>query len=816
MNGLKTNQRLELAYSYLMYTGENVFLTGKAGTGKTTFLKQLRQLSPKRMVVAAPTGVAAINAGGVTLHSLFQLSFGPQIPGQYKPSNQFTRTKLDLIRSIDLLVIDEISMVRADLLDAVDGVLRRIRRNSKPFGGVQLLLIGDMQQLAPVVTRQEESILKDYYSTFYFFGSLAWQKTKYVGIELNEIFRQTDNEYVSILNAIRDGSATMETVNNLNKRYIPCYVPPDEDNVITLVTHNAMAEKINSSHMAALPGEEKTFTAEIKGDFPESSYPAEKNLVLKIGAAVMFIKNDPSYQKLFFNGKIGRITSFDDDGVVVKCNNDDNEIHVTPLPWENKKYTIDDNTKEITENTVGTFTQLPLRTAWAVTIHKSQGLTFDKMMLDVSRSFTHGQAYVALSRCRTLDGLVLLQPFSASDIICDPTIRQFSQTVEQNVPSMENLVDDKRNYFFSCIDDLFNFNILYSEIQHLVRKFAEAKTAAGNIEIFNNTDSKIYQEMIAVAEKFSNTIKNNFSKCSDPENEPTLNSRITKGCEYFLSKLSEIVENPTTHFIFDCDDKEKKKNITEAVENLKTEYNFRVNCLSANKAGFNIKNYLSTKAKLKLSQSQTNTKQTHRTASNAVDTKTSSQNSGLFTLLNNWRQKRAGELGIEPKEIVKTTVLKQIADSAAQSYLEISKIKGMGAAKTKKLIPEILELILNYRKDNGMTADFSELKTARYESLSSQEQSLYLFSKVGLTLEEIVKKRKIALTTVINHLIKYVATGEVPATKLIDSQRLEEIKKFIVEHQNINSLTEVYEGLNQKYTYDEIRVAKADIDFEKL
>lgn len=814
MSGLKTNQRLELAYNYLMYTGENVFLTGKAGTGKTTFLKQLREISPKRMVVAAPTGVAAINAGGVTLHSLFQLSFGPQIPGQYKPSNQFTRTKLDLIRSIDLLVIDEISMVRADLLDAVDATLKRIRHNKLPFGGVQLLLIGDMQQLAPVVTRNEEAVLQQYYSTYYFFGSIAWQNTKYVGIELNEIFRQTDNTYISILNAIREGNATPQTVENLNKRYIPNYVPPKDDDIITLVTHNNMADRINSSHLAALPGEEKIFTAEIKGDFPETSYPVDKNLVLKIGATVMFIKNDTSYQKLFFNGKIGRITGFDDEGVIIKCKDDANSIHVEPMAWENKRYTIDENTKEIKEKTIGTFSQLPLRTAWAVTIHKSQGLTFNRMMLDTSNSFTHGQAYVALSRCRTLEGLILLQPFSLSDIICDPTIKQFSQNVEQNIPDNKKLVADRRNYFFDCIADLFNFKILFSEVSNLVRKFSEVKTALGNIEVFDNVESKINQEMIVVSEKFVNVIKYQFANSEDLEADETLISRISNGCKYYLTKLSEIVSPSIEKFGFDCDDKEKKAILREAYELLVNEFSFRKKLIESVENKFVIKDFLSSKAKLKLSQNKPDGIGV-KFSFTPQPMELSSKNAELYSLLSNWRKDRAGELGVEPKDIVKTSALKDVADNIPTTYSEISKIKGLGGSKGKKIVANLLEIVLNYQKSKGKSVDFNELKRAQLESLSTYEHTKQLLNQ-GLTVSEIAKKRHLATSTVVGHLIKFVAKGEVSATSLMDADRLNFLKKYIVDNQNFATLSELHEALEQKYTFDEIRIAQADLEFDKM
>ncbi|HNV52990.1 MAG TPA: AAA family ATPase, partial [Tenuifilaceae bacterium] len=387
------NLQLKQAFDFIQYTGKNIFLTGKAGTGKTTFLKHIKEVSPKRMIVVAPTGVAAINAGGVTIHSFFQMPFGPHIPvtnSQFNPFDEepqtasrngvqkFSREKINIIKSLDLLVIDEISMVRADLLDGIDEVLRRYRNHSKPFGGIQLLMIGDIQQLAPIAKDDEWEILKRYYDTVYFFSSKALRQTAYISIELKHIFRQSDREFIDILNKVRDNRIDNETLNILNKRYIPNINKDDNDGYITLTTHNHQSQRINDSKLQKLKSKLHTFKAVVKGEFPEYSYPTDYELQLKVGAQVMFVKNDSSFEKLYYNGKIGTIVDIDDDLIHVKCEGDSNDIAVTMVEWQNYKYTINDETSEISETVIGSFIQYPLKLAWAITIHKSQGLTFEK------------------------------------------------------------------------------------------------------------------------------------------------------------------------------------------------------------------------------------------------------------------------------------------------------------------------------------------------------------------------------------------------------------------------------------------------------
>lgn len=456
----------------------HLFLTGKAGTGKTTFLKNLTKSSPKRMIVTAPTGIAAINAEGMTIHSFFQLPFAPYVPDttfQSKENSKyrFGKEKIKLIRSIDLLVIDEISMVRADLLDAVDAVLRRYRHSHLPFGGVQLLMIGDLQQLAPVVKQEEWDMLSKYYETPFFFSSRALSETFYATIELEQTYRQTDAHFLDILNKIRQNRADRATLEQLNKRYMPNFVPPADERYIQLTTHNILAQNINERKLAEIDADAFTYTAEIKGKFPEYSYPTDETLTLKAGAQVMFIKNDHSMDKRYYNGMIGEIVTIDEDGFVVRSKDYDEDIQVEREVWENSRYVLNEQTQEIKEEVEGTFVQYPVRLAWAITIHKSQGLTFSHAIIDAKDSFAHGQVYVALSRCRTLEGMVLSTQLGAEAIISDNVVNSYTSTLAQRTPNEQHLEHWEKNFFHQLLQELFNFSLIEKYIEDVIRLINE-------------------------------------------------------------------------------------------------------------------------------------------------------------------------------------------------------------------------------------------------------------------------------------------------------------------------------------------------------
>ena len=523
---MELNNELRTAWDFVENTGRSIFLTGKAGTGKTTFLKTIVEKSRKRPVVVAPTGVAAINAGGVTIHSFFQLPFSPYVPGARVESKfDFGREKRKIIASIDLLIIDEISMVRADLLDAIDSVLRRFRDHRLPFGGVQLLMIGDLAQLTPVVTPEDEQVLKPYYDTPYFFGSKALQQTDYVTIQLEQVYRQQDETFIGILNQIRSGHPTQDVLDRLNSRSRTpasrmgenradgaATVSASEggEEAIRLTTHNQLANFYNESELQKLPGRAFQYHAEVKGTFPDYAYPTAETLVLKQGAQVMFVKNDPSGDHRYYNGRIGRVVKAGENSLSVYCQGDDAPIEVEPLEWENTRYTLNEQTREIETEVQGVFRQLPLRLAWAITIHKSQGLTFDHAIIDANQSFAPGQVYVALSRLRSLEGLELASPLSAHAIINDARVDTYiAQQEAEAQRSIRQLPLLKQEYERHLLLQLFDFRALLYQQETMVRIFAEFfyHSHASLKKLHDQTLADLRQNVVGIADKWQQKIQ---------------------------------------------------------------------------------------------------------------------------------------------------------------------------------------------------------------------------------------------------------------------------------------------------------------------
>lgn len=535
---MKGNNELKTAWEFVEMTGRSVFLTGKAGTGKTTFLREVVENSSKRVVVVAPTGIAAINAGGVTIHSFFQLPLHPFIPGSKIESKfAFSKEKRSIIKTIDILVIDEISMVRSDLLDAVDSVLRRFRDRTKPFGGVQLLMIGDLQQLTPVVTDEEADLLRQYYPTPYFFGSRALAKIDYVTIELKEVYRQQDEAFIRILNDVRKGFPSMETINTLNSRYIPDFQPDQDEGYIRLVTHNNMANSYNDQQLEQIDEPLHCFDAQISGTFPEYSYPTDVRLELKTGAQVMFVKNDPSAEKRYYNGKIGHVAEILDDVILVQCPGDEEAVAVEQLEWENSRYIINEHTQEMETEVQGVFRQYPLRLAWAITIHKSQGLTFDKAVIDAASSFASGQVYVALSRCRTLDGMVLASPLRQNSVMTDIRVEDYIVNQERAaLESVSRLDSIKKEYFSQLLGDMFDFrNLAYQQKRMLdVCSDFPSGTVVGLAQKHNDILNVLNLNVVPVGQKWRKIIS---GKSYEELLSEEFMNRIKKGCEYFLNEI---------------------------------------------------------------------------------------------------------------------------------------------------------------------------------------------------------------------------------------------------------------------------------------
>ena len=593
---MQQNKELRTAWDFVESTGRSIFLTGKAGTGKTTFLKTIMEHSRKRPIVVAPTGVAAINAGGVTIHSFFQLPFSPYVPGAKVESKfDFGKEKRKIIASSDLLIIDEISMVRADLLDAIDAVLRRFREHGQPFGGMQLLMIGDLAQLTPVVTPEDERMLKPYYDTPYFFGSKALQQIDYVTIQLNHVYRQQDESFIALLNEIREGHPSAETLRKLNSRLSPQPLPVREGGgYIRLTTHNNLANYYNESELQKLPGRSYQYRAEVKGTFPEYSYPTAETLVLKEGAQVMFVKNDPSGEHLYYNGRIGRVMEASEKHLTVYCEGDANAIEVEPLEWENMRYTLNEQTREIESEVQGTFKQLPLRLAWAITIHKSQGLTFDRAIIDANQSFAPGQVYVALSRCRTLEGLVLASPLEPHAVINDVRVDSYiAQQESEAERSIQQLPALKQEYERYLLMQLFDFRAILFLEESMVRIFAEFfyHSHASLKQLHDQTLFDLRQRVLEVATKWQQKIQ---LMSIESLRDTDFLDRVKRSAEYFADQLRDILTKPIElSFKVETNNKQASRRLNNALPDLKQAWLARRYLLvKIAEKGYTVDNYL--------------------------------------------------------------------------------------------------------------------------------------------------------------------------------------------------------------------------------
>lgn len=809
------NPQLKLAFDFVRYTNQNIFLTGKAGTGKTTFLRSLKQASPKRMVVVAPTGVAAINAGGVTIHSFFQMPFSPQIPREdssipvsdlpdvKNPGSvrRFNKDKINIIRSLDLLVIDEISMVRADLLDGIDEVLRRYRDRNKPFGGIQLLMIGDLQQLAPVVKEEDWNILKEYYDTCYFFSSRALQQSSFVSIGLKHIYRQSDEKFIRLLNEIRENKADTTVLNELNKRCIPGFQAKDDEGYITLTTHNYQAREINQDKLDEINKKTSVFEAGITGEFPEYMFPTEVSLPLKTGAQVMFVKNDSSSEKRYYNGKIGRITRIDKDRIRVQCEGDREPIDAEREEWQNIKYELSKETREIEENVVGTFVQFPLKLAWAITIHKSQGLTFEKAIINARQSFAHGQVYVALSRCKSLEGLVLSTPIGLHSIRTDSTVTSFTSRAEQNQPGKTELLESKKAYQQQLLTELFDFKPILWQIRYLLKLCNEhGALLLGNLNSQLQTIiSPLKTEMIEIAGKFEGQLIQLFRLSADVEENDRLQERIRKACTYFLEKLETVLVQPLHSSGFETDSKAVRKTFQQGFEKLQREIRVKKSGLECCKGGFILKNYLEARAKGAIDLPD-------HFASMGTNKAFLSKYPEFFNRLYAWRASKAKEKGLEISKIIPQKTLLAIVEELPAKRIELKRIKGMGGRKMQQFGKEILEMVIAYRREKGMELPVNAEKEPANAALDTKQLSHKLFA-TGKSVDEIARERQMAVSTIEGHLAYFVGTGELALDRLIDPAKAKIIITYFKTHHS-TSFGAAKAALGDEFSYSEIRFVR--------
>ena len=818
---MSTNQELQLASDFVQYTGSNIFLTGKAGTGKTTFLHNLQENSAKRMIITAPTGVAAMNAGGVTLHSFFQLPFGPFVPGSesYERNKQrqfrFSKEKKRIIQSLDLLVIDEISMVRADLLDAVDATLRRHRRNNQPFGGVQLLMIGDLHQLSPVAKHDEWQLLQQHYDSVYFFSSNGLAGTELVIIELQKIYRQSDAGFINLLNRVRDNRLDESTLSELNNRYIQNFRPDEDQGYITLTTHNRSAESINLTRLQALTQKEHRFKAEISGDFPEHIYPTPATLLLKEGAQVMFVRNDPSVDKLYYNGKIGKINRISNNTIIVICPGDREEILVEPVNWENIKYTLNEENKEIQEDIIGKFEQYPLKLAWAITIHKSQGLTFDKAIIDAKAAFTHGQVYVALSRCKTLEGMVLGSPISSLGAQTDQAVMDFDENAQQNPPSESRLLTAKISYQQQLLLECFDFGLLRNRLGyliHLLQSNARVVQVSGIVDI-SQWKQTATENIFVVSENFRRQLETIFAQNNLPESDPVILERINKASQWFQEKFSLIFGKSVPKLHIETDNKELRTKIGRTLNNLKEEIAIKVAGVQCCEHNFSASKYLRAVSAAAIDFQPEKTKKPQAPSYSEADI----DHPELFQSLKEWRSQKAGELEIAHFQILHQRVLIQIVVFLPDNLTDLRKINGVGKKTVEKYGADLVELVSSYRKKHGIEEvilpepeklpEENSLEKDSAQLADTTQTSLDLFND-GLDIVQIAKKRGLVQSTIEGHLSFFVANGTLDISRLLSPEKQQAIEKKLASAHN-DSLGKIKNELGDDYSYGEIKMMLA-------
>ncbi|MEP6927207.1 MAG: HRDC domain-containing protein, partial [Ginsengibacter sp.] len=682
INSIERNEIFDLAYRFVTETSENIFLTGKAGTGKTTFLKYLKENCSKNIVVAAPTGVAAINAGGVTLHSLFQLPFHPFLPTKNNKEElitkiRFNKQRQQLLRKVELLVIDEISMVRCDTMDAIDTILKSVRRNyTIPFGGVQLLCIGDLHQLPPVAQRHEWNILEEYYSSPFFFDSNIIKEQMPLLIELNKIYRQKEDSFVALLNKVRNNNMNANDFQDLHLRYNPSFRPLMEENYITLTSHNNQADQINSRELQKLLSSSYKYEAIIQGDFPENNYPAEGSLILKVGAQVMFLKNDLIFKR-YFNGKIGVIKSLTDEEIIVEC--DGADISVLIETWENSRYVLDRADGKLQQETLGTFTQFPLRLAWAITIHKSQGLTFEKVMIDAGAAFSSGQVYVALSRCTNLDGIVLLSKIPAAAIYSNNNVIKGQQALTHRGSLAERFNGARQIFTQQLLEEIFSFNEISIIIDALSYQINEHKNKLNNegiawIENFKNN----FSANKAIGLKFINQVSVLMKEEPLIEKNETLQKRINAGSNHFEPKFYAYQQSIQNHPVI-TEHREAANIINEYLNQLLLAVYTTNYFLQYCKQPFSVTSFL--QHKLKFSQPKFNLS---IYASGKRQSYSDTPNTELYDVVKNWRDKICEETGMPIYMVANRATLTEIATYLPLNKKDLFKISGFGKAKVDK------------------------------------------------------------------------------------------------------------------------------------
>jgi hypothetical protein len=721
-----TNTLFQLAADLINQSGRNIFLTGKAGTGKTTFLKYIRETCAKQMAVVAPTGVAAINAGGVTIHSFFQLPFGPFLPetkGFTKNDTsvnrhnlisrlRFNSEKRKVLQQLELLIIDEISMVRCDMMDAVDTVLRYFRKRPyEKFGGVQVLFIGDMFQLPPVIKDAEWKMLNEYYDSPYFFSSHVIKGEPPLYIEFDKIYRQSEEKFIRVLNQVRNNEMDEDALHILESRYQPNIRRSKNDGYIILTTHNEQARNTNLSALQNLEGKVSQYDAQIENDFPENAYPAEEILYLKAGAQVMFIKNDTADRgKRYFNGKIGIVTKLEEDKIFVKCPDDTSEIEVTKEKWENIRYSVDKISQAMKEDVLGSFTQFPLRLAWAITIHKSQGLTFEKAIIDAGEAFAPGQVYVALSRCTSLDGLILKSKIHTGRLFTDQRIVQFSQQISSSFRLKQELEDARKHYQQQLLITTFDFRLAITNCSEL-RDYLMENNSSFNaeaipwLEQLTDTINSIQETAV----KFHAWMKTQFEEPGPPEENTALQERTIKAASHFTKEIESIIafinQSPAV-----TDSKLHAKEYNDSLKEVFAQLSATKHLLNGFTGKFNPVAWHQRKKNFVLPYFSVNAYATGSTSKPI-----SSPHPALHKRLRELRDALSSSKNIPIYRIIRTTAIDEMAFFLPQTLNELRKVKGFASKKLEQYGQQFLDIILQYCGERNLSSLIHE-KSPKQES----------------------------------------------------------------------------------------------------
>jgi PIF1-like helicase/Helix-turn-helix domain/HRDC domain/Helicase len=814
LSSIERNEVFDLAYRFVTETSENIFLTGKAGTGKTTFLKYLKENCTKNIVVAAPTGVAAINAGGVTLHSLFQLPFHPFLPTKNNKEEllakiRFNKQRQQLLRKVELLVIDEISMVRCDTMDAIDTILKSVRRKyDLPFGGVQLLCIGDLYQLPPVAQRHEWSVLEEYYPSTFFFDSRVIKEQMPLLIELEKIYRQKEDSFVSLLNKVRNNDMHAEDFEKLHLRYNPSFRPPMEEKYITLTSHNNQADQINHRELQKILGTSHQYDAIIEDDFPENNYPADGTLILKVGAQVMFLKNDVILKR-YFNGKIGVVKSLDKGQIVVEC--DGVKIHVSQETWENSRYVLDKNDGKLRQQTLGTFTQFPLRLAWAITIHKSQGLTFEKVMIDAGAAFSSGQVYVALSRCTNLDGIVLLSKIPPAAIYSNDNVVKGHDSLKHKGSLAERFEGARQIFTWQLLNEIFSFNEVVNYAGLLITKIFQHKEKlnSAGMEWMQELKNNLTRDQ-EIGIKFQRTIAQLMKENPVIENNELLQKRIVDAANHFEPKFFLYRQSIQNHPII-TEHRETANDINEYLNEFIMALNQAIYFLEYCKEPFSIPAFL--QHKLKYAQAKFNLS-IYAKGKKQADGDV--QNIDLYDALKQWRDTICDKTNMPIYMVANRATLQEIATYLPLNKKHLLQISGFGKAKVDKYGEEVISIVEEFCSNNNLQTNVDalgdkpkkEIKEKGMGAITDTKALSLKMFREGKSITEISTERNLSIATVEGHVAWFVGNGDLNINNIMSLEK----QSLIKEASNTigsSSIKAIKDKLPIDISYGEIRLVLA-------